>query len=107
MSETVTALKITPGQDYAITIQLRPDLSVLQEHVGGYIEQVQVNDHTALLINENGRFDELPVNVLATVISGLYPHNTIVGPALVVGVTDDGELANIDPAYISRYTSHQ
>jgi hypothetical protein len=50
-------------------------LEALQKAVGGYIEYVRLPNGAALVVNEEGLLQELPINVLACVLSG----RTIVG----------------------------
>ena len=59
-------------------------LQELQGFVGGYIEMVFLNDTRIMVVNEEGKLDELPINVRATEIirqAGIL--DTIVGDALV------------------------
>ena len=56
-------------------------LEQLQKAVGGYIEIVNVDDDKILIINEEGKLEDLPVNTMAT---SLYqqvhgPIDVIVG----------------------------
>lgn len=58
-------------------------LEELQGFVDGYIECVYLDSKTIMVINEEGKLNGLPYNHDATVLSGLYPHDVIVGPALI------------------------
>jgi hypothetical protein len=44
------------------------DLISLQRAVGGYIEIIRMADHRYMVVNEDGRLQHLPINVLATKI---------------------------------------
>lgn len=44
------------------------DLQTLQKAVGGYIEIIRMADHRYMVVNEDGRLQHLPINVLATKI---------------------------------------
>lgn len=58
----------------------------LKEFVGGYIEIVPINDHEIMVVNEEGKLNNLPVNYIASL---LYKHGTICGNVLVC---DDSEV---------------
>lgn len=58
----------------------------LKEFVGGYIEIVPINDHKIMVINEEGKLNNLPVNHIASL---LYKYDTICGNVLVC---DDSEV---------------
>lgn len=51
-------------------------LPQLQKFVGGYIEEVHLNDGSVMIINEEGALESLPNNVVAT--SLLYTTGTYV-----------------------------
>ena len=58
----------------------------LKEFVGGYIEIVPINDHEIMVVNEEGKLNNLPVNYIAAL---LYKYDTICGNVLVC---DDSEV---------------
>lgn len=58
----------------------------LKEFVGGYIEIVPINDHEIMVVNEEGKLNNLPVNHIASL---LYMYDTICGNVLVC---DDSEV---------------
>ncbi len=60
-------------------------LDELQDFVGGYIEIIHLNDGRIMVINEEGKLLDLPVNLLATVQYQLSfgPIDQIYGNALV------------------------
>ena len=57
-------------------------LSELYDFVSDPIEVVYMED-LIMVINEEGKSSSLPLNMTATMISGLYPNDVIVGNALV------------------------
>lgn len=59
------------------------ECSELQAFVGGYIERVVCPDGREMYVNEEGKLLGLNINILATEISGLYPHDVICGHAVV------------------------
>lgn len=65
-------------------------LQQLQDHVGGDIEVVPVDEGMAIVINEAGRAMKMRKNERASLLAG----KTIVGPALAVRMAyKDGEIA--------------
>jgi hypothetical protein len=59
-------------------------LKELQAFVGGYIEIVFLTDSQIMVVNEEGKLDELPINVRATeIVRARGIEDTIVGDALV------------------------
>jgi hypothetical protein len=69
---------VSPGNTKHFT------LKELHAIVGGYIEMVFLNDTTVMVVNEEGKLDELPLNVRATeIIRQAGITDTIVGDALV------------------------
>lgn len=60
-------------------------LAVLQGIVGGSIEMVYVNPGVHAYINEEGKLEGLPINPVATFLSGLAGVDVIVGTAVFLG----------------------
>ena len=58
----------------------------LKEFVGGYIEIVPINDHEIMVVNEEGKLNNHPVNYIASL---LYKYDNICGNVLVC---DDSEV---------------
>lgn len=101
---TVTALIIT-GTSPVEVRRIEPTLDALQELVGGDIEAVTLDKETHLYIDDEGKFRENPVvNQVATALverfhPGFSRRDVIMGTAVVLGGTDDGEEADV-PASI-------
>lgn len=58
-------------------------LAALQNEVDGYIENVTlVPEKAAMIVNEEGHYLGMGINLMATAIAGMM----IVGPAIIVGV---------------------
>ena len=58
-------------------------LEELQKYVGGLIEIVRTKDGKPMIINEEGKINDLPINQKATAI---YPYNEydfIIGDVLI------------------------
>ena len=83
------AVKLTTtGQ--TIELGYNPTLSILQEAVGGYIEGVPI-ENGYMYVNEEGKMQGLPVNVLATNLIDF--DDIIVGDVVIleVGEGEDDE----------------
>lgn len=63
-------------------------LEELQALVGGYIETVNLTSDRVLVINENGKFENLPINEQATALAhacnAIFPSDYIVGDAVLI-----------------------
>ena len=78
-----------------------PELELLQELVGGYIEcaptrlgagweGLTVDDYEpVMLVNEEGKLLGLDKNILATQLSGLFPLDVVVGDVAILGADGD------------------
>ena len=79
-------------------IDIEDKLEELQRAVDGYIETLTlIPDKCVMIVNEEGKLRELEINLAASAVA----NQTIVGPALVVGV--DGEEFCDIPEDIARY----
>lgn len=59
-------------------------LEELQKFVGGYIEVVRLHDNRIMVVNEEGKCRNLPINIAATQLLRLTGrHDTIIGNALI------------------------
>ncbi|MDR1182676.1 MAG: DUF3846 domain-containing protein, partial [Bacteroidales bacterium] len=54
----------TDGETKAVTPENRKHFSLkeLQHIVGGYIENIYLNDGTIMVLNEEGKLENLPLN---------------------------------------------
>jgi hypothetical protein len=62
-------------------------LEELQKYVGGYIEVVNLNTKLIMIVNEEGKLNNLPLNERATTMFINFQHkvnDVIVGNALVM-----------------------
>lgn len=69
--------------------EVKNELSVLQELVGGYIEVVRVDNDVLLICNEEGKLQGLQPNFS-------IGHDTIVGTAVFVGFDGKEDFASLD-----------
>ena len=62
-----------------------PNLKSAQEFVGGYVEGITFPNGDYLIINEEGKLMQLPLNPEATLLWRMhFDHNDIVGPAILI-----------------------
>lgn len=71
-------------------------LTELQKIVGGRIEVIGLNHpewpYDTMVLHEEGKILNLPLNRDATVLSGLYPDDVIVGDVLLCNTDKEGEM---------------
>ena len=75
------ALRKRPGERWE-EIEIPNTLEALQGEVGGYIETVTLLSDLCLIVNEEGRINDLPFNMR---LAGMHLFGTI----LAVGVNGD------------------
>lgn len=66
------------------------ELADLQRAVGGYIQIIDLTEELAMVIDEEGKLQNKPVNDIATRLTqhfnaGLQAHDIIVGDAVLIG----------------------
>ena len=63
-----------------------PSLEEAQKFVGGYVEGVELNNGDYMIINEEGKIHQLPVNTEATKVceQSYGATDVIMGPAIVI-----------------------
>lgn len=61
-------------------------LKEMQTAVGGYIENVYLDDGKIMVVNEEGKLNNLPVNAVATELYN-NPLDVIVGDVLVADIS--------------------
>ena len=84
------------------------DVALLQSLVGGYFELVTFTATTRAYINEDGKPEQLPANLLATVLCselqvGLMPGDVVVGNMVVTHYTSDGNDIGLTPSELAQY----
>lgn len=70
-----------PGEDWEFA-EVENTLEALQAEVGGYIETVSFLTDVCIIVNEEGRINDMPYNLN---FAGLH----LFGPVLLVGVNGD------------------
>jgi len=101
MSESINVLLISPEQ-YPREITIESDLSSLQAAVGGFIEAIYpFEDELALVMNEEGKINGLPLNRALRDEDGEI-YDIIAGDFLVVGLTEDS-FGSLPPELMEKY----
>ena len=99
--DTITVLLVEPNQ-HPRAVELGTELEDLQNAVGGYIEAVYPFDEpVALIVNEEGKLDGLPLNRALRDDDGEI-YDIIAGPFLVVGLTED-DFGSLTPEQIKSF----
>ena len=110
--EKLTVLLIEPAC-YPKTIELEPGLEPLQKAVGGWFEAVYPwEDKAAIIINEEGKLGQLPLNrALRTEDGEIY--DITAGNMLIVGLGEEDfssltkdQLAHYEPEAVIRLGGH-
>ena len=85
-------LKFYADGRYAVE-DIENSLQAMQQNVHGYIEAVPISEKYRLLVNEEGKLNDLPVNINATELfrTCLRTPDTIVGDAFVACLDESGE----------------
>lgn len=74
-------------------------LEPMQSLVGGYIENVTLEEGVGLICNEEGKLKGLPANRYVEELA-----DTIRGPFFISRYNDEGETVDVTPADIKKYT---
>jgi len=85
------------------------DLHDMQAAVGGYIERACSFDGSDMWVNEEGLLRGLPINTTAAIVRQTFCNvamsAALVGDALILGFTEDGEKADVTDAARERVES--
>ena len=100
-NESLTVLLIEPER-YPKVVQIGSDLKSLQQTVGGWIEAVYPwEDKAAIILNEDGKLEQLPLNrALRTNEGEIY--DITAGNMLIVGLGTDN-FASLTPEQLRHY----
>ena len=86
-----------------VRAEVENSLPALQEAVGGYIEAVYpFRDDVALICNESGKLEGLPLNRGLFDDSGKL-YDVVAGTFLVTGLTEDG-FGDLSPECLEKYS---
>lgn len=99
--EKLTVLLVEPGC-YPKAIEIEPGLEALQRAVGGRVETVYPwEDKAAIIVNEEGKLEQLPLNrALRTGEGEIY--DITAGNMLIVGLGTDN-FASLTPEQLKHY----
>ncbi len=78
-------------------ITIENKIETMQGIVGGWLEEVRVNDRMVLMCNEEGRLKNLPPNV---VVQG----HLIVGDCFLCRVNEAGEMVDLHDVDVEGYS---
>ena len=102
---------VVPPTGAPFETSIVPDLEHFQSMVGGYIQAIEVGPG-AMFFNENGKFENLLLNSLATNLcfdlqAGLAPDDYVCGPAILVGPPDaDGDDQDAPEQFLAWAKEH-
>ena len=99
--EKLTVLLVESGC-YPKAIEIEPGLEALQRAVGGWVETVYPwEDKAAIIVNEEGKLEQLPLNrALRTNEGEIY--DITAGNMLIVGLGTDN-FASLTPEQLRHY----
>lgn len=97
----------TDNETYLASLDPNDMLSGLQQAVEGFIEAVSLTDNITMWINEEGKLNDLPVNVIATLFyhAAHGPHDIIMGNVILTGGPDeDGNTTELDMTELAKFS---
>lgn len=81
----------------------RDTLSFLQDLVEGYVEAVSLSNKTDIWVNEEGLYrSDFTLNTFASLLAG--EGYNLVGPAVMTGVTSNGETTGVSDLFVEMVT---
>ena len=93
--DRIRVLIIEPDQAPKLSV-IDNTLESLQKIVGGYIESVWLSDSASLILNEEGKIENLPPN-------RRLDQDIIVGTFLIVGTNDSEYLCSLCDEDVEKY----
>lgn len=97
----ITALMVEPGC-YPRQVEIGADLASLQKAVGGDIEALYpYRDQVALVVNESGKLEGLPLNRALRNEDGQI-YDAVAGPILVVGLGEE-DFTSLSPEQMEKF----
>ncbi len=101
--ETMKVLVVEPEKEPYVK-EIGSGLSSLQKEVGGYIEAVYpFEDPVAIICNEEGKLEGLPLN-RALRDEGGHVYDIITGTFLIAGLSED-KFCSLDDAQVEKYSA--
>jgi len=80
----------------------------IHELLNGYLEVIpqNFNSRVTMYADEDGKRNDKPINMLATILSGLYPQDYVVGDVVIVGAPDEkGDDQGLTPELVAAVLS--
>ncbi len=100
--KTITALVVEPGKKPYVK-EIENDIKALQNEVGGLVQCVYpFQDRVAILCNDEGKINGLPLNRAMRDDSGEV-YDILAGTVLVVGLTEE-DFGSLTPEQIDTYS---
>ena len=101
--ETMKVLVVEPEKEPYVK-EISSGLSSLQKEVGGFIEAVYpFEDPVAIICNEEGKLEGLPLNRALRDEDG-HVYDIIAGTFLIAGLSDDN-FCSLDDTQIEKFSS--
>jgi Domain of unknown function (DUF3846) len=88
----MTGLQLrTDGSIWTFEFDTSDCAEKIHDLIDGWLEPVRqnFNSRVTMYANEDGKRLNLPINFLATILSGLWPQDYVVGNVVLVGAPDD------------------
>lgn len=102
-TETMKVLVVEPEKEPYVK-EIGSGLSSLQKEVGGYIEAVYpFEDPVAIICNEEGKLEGLPLNRALRDEDG-HVYDIIAGTFLIAGLSEDN-FCSLDDAQIEKFSA--
>jgi hypothetical protein len=102
--ETMTVLLVEP-EKHPRKVEMGTELKDLQAAVGGYIEAVYpFEDQVCLIVNEEGKLDNLPLNRALRDDNGEI-YDIVAGSFLVAGLTEES-FGPLTPEQLQKYEQY-
>ena len=101
--ETMKVLVVEPEKEPYVK-EISSGLSSLQKEVGGYIEAVYpFEDPVAIICNEEGKLEGLPLNRALRDEDG-HVYDIIAGTFLIAGLSEDN-FCSLDDAQVEKFSA--
>ena len=98
----IKAMFIDAGSCEVTVKWINDELEVYQEYVGGYIECVNLNSRTVMVVNDCGLLLNMKENIIASMLYWTaigQPVSPIAGNAVIVGRSGE-DFADVPPSMI-------
>jgi len=97
--ESMPRVLLFPVSEDPQDLNIATGLQAMQDLVGGYIENVTLEDGVGLICNEEGKLKGLPMNRRVKELNDI-----IRGPFFISRYNDEGETVDITDADVKKFT---